>query len=126
MRKFFRTLSHILDKATYFLPHVLLGIGVYSIFVDFGEYDMLISVLLFISYLAISVGEYYYMKYRITKEAVLDIVDQINGKEFITLHSMLNFVDLIEETFDDKLDSLREEIKGETAIGQMDSEDSKD
>lgn len=114
----------VLDGITYFVPDMFLGLAISSLFYDFGKYDSLFSLLLFVSYIAVSYGERLYSRHRAIQENIVkattkafkEIEDQINEKfkERVTFDGLLVFADAIDNAIDEKLKKAFDtELKGE-------------
>lgn len=120
----------ILDEFTYFLPDIFLVLAIVSIFKDLGKYDDVITILLFITYLSTSYGEYMYHKVKIARDMVDNIIfnhikgleNQINEKKFVTFDGLLIYSDVIENAMDEKIEELKQEIKGVAEDIEVDSE----
>lgn len=124
--------SNIINLSTYFLPDVLIVLAVTSLFLDFGEHDLLITILLALSYIAVAFAEYYYARYSISTDAIDDIVKQINEQKFLTVADVSNLIEAfekdihcIEQYFKDTIEEYKEELKGELH-GKVDSKNTKD
>lgn len=92
------------------------------------------TVLLAITYLGVSYGEYQYFKLKVTRQQLGKIMTSVNNvkgiiedeeRKFITLDGMLAFADVIEDVIDDKINNLREELKG-VASDEVDTTKSKE
>lgn len=117
-----------LDELTYFLPDVFLVLAILSI----GNVDFIVTIMLFITYLATSYGEYQYFKNKIAREQIGKLMKNIKDvqeamksdeQKFVTFDGLLTFADIVEGTIDDKIQELREEVKG-VANNEMDIEES--
>jgi hypothetical protein len=115
----------ILDEFTYFLPDVFLVLAVLSL----TQHNPIMTVLLFITYLGVSYGEYQYFKNKVIKQSMGKVMTSIHNvqeamkkdeQQFISLDGLLSFADMIEEVVDEKIDNLKQEIKG-VAVNEMDS-----
>jgi hypothetical protein len=120
-----RKILWVLDELTYFLPDVFLVLGVISCFTNV---PLIVTVMLFITYLGTSYGEYQYFKNKAIRQSVGEILDQLKAinesdKQFVTFDGLLIVAEVIEDTIDEKINDLRNEIKG-VANSEVDSEDS--
>jgi hypothetical protein len=120
-----RKILWVLDELTYFLPDVFLVLGVISCFTNV---PLIVTVMLFITYLGTSYGEYQYFKNKAIRQSVGEILNQLKAinesdKQFVTFDGLLIVAEVIEDTIDDKINDLRNEIKG-VANSEVDSEDS--
>jgi hypothetical protein len=114
----------VLDEFTYFLPDVFLVLAILSLFTDVSIY---VSVMLFITYLGVSYGEYQYFKNKAIRQSVGEILNQLKAinesdKQFVTFDGLLIFADIIEDTVNNRVEDLRNEIKG-VANSEVDSEE---
>lgn len=106
-----------LDELSYFVPSVFLILGMLSIFL--GEFNLIVTLLLFITYLATSYGENLYAKKRYLEKNVNKVIRENSKimisymeKEFVSLDVILAYSDFFEEVIAEEIQMLRDEING--------------
>lgn len=127
IKKFAKFPLVFLDELSYFVPTVFLILGMLSIFL--GEFNLIVTLLLFITFLATSYGEILYARNRYLEKNVKRVVKENSDlviahmeKEYVSLNVLLAYADFIERTISDEVDMLRDELTG----GYLDEVDSEE
>ncbi|MCR8994564.1 hypothetical protein [Brevibacillus laterosporus] len=124
----------ILEELTYFVPDLFFGLTVLSVFQDFGQYNFIVTLCLFMVYVASVLAERFYRKLMLSKEIIEGTIDQvdeivsdferqINDRKFITMSGLMKFAEIIEKDMNDKIDILKEELNKGDAVIEMDKEE---